>query len=131
MRITRFFEGTVPMYARPVFGEIAPTERVPQKVEFLFRQFADPRLRFIHRQLQLRHDVPHDGQRFFRSATAADHQVIGVVNDVCSKTLFVPELLPSQHETTHVQVAYQRADRSSLRTSPTPAATIAMGTCNT
>src|SRR5208283_4232487 len=31
--------------------------------------------------------------------------VIGVVNDVCSKTLLVPELLPPQHESTHVQVA--------------------------
>jgi hypothetical protein len=73
---------------------------VTQKVEFLFRQFADPRLGFIHRQLQLGHDVSHHGQRFFRSATAADHQVIGVVNDVCSKTLLVSEFLPSQHEST-------------------------------
>src|SRR5207302_5511158 len=96
---------------------VAPSERVTQKVELLFRQLTDPRLRFVHRQLQLRHDVSHHGQRFFRLATAADHQIIGVVNDVCSKTLLVPELLPSQHETTHVQVAYQRADRSPLRTS--------------
>src|ERR1700719_1188758 len=101
----------------PCLRRIAPTKRVTQKVEFLFRQFADPRLRFIHRQLQLRHDVSHPGQRFFRSASAADHQIIGVVNDVCSKTLLVPELLPSQHESTHVQVAEQRADRSPLRSS--------------
>src|SRR5580704_9880227 len=72
-----------------------------------------PRLHFIHHQLQLRHDVPHHDQRFFRSAAAADHQIIRIVNDVCSQTLLVPELLPSQHETTHVQVAEQRADPSS------------------
>jgi superfamily II DNA/RNA helicase len=99
----------------PCLRRIAPTERVSQKVELLFRQFADPRLRFIHRQLQLRHDVSHPSQRFFRSATAADHQVIGVVNDVGSKTLLVSEFLPSQHESPHVQVAEQRADRRELR----------------
>jgi len=60
----------------------APTERISHKVELLFRQSADPRLRFVHRQLQLRHHVPHAGQRFFRATTAADHQVIGVVDDV-------------------------------------------------
>src|SRR5579864_4446060 len=72
----------------------------------------------MDRQFQLLHDVLHNGKRFFRSATAADHQVISVVDDVCSKTLLVPELLPSQHETTHVQVAEQRADWSPLRSSP-------------
>src|ERR1700739_3582058 len=102
----------------PCLRRIAPTKRVSQKVELLVRQFTDPRLRFIHRQLQLRHDVPHPGQSFFRSASAADHQVIGVVNDVCSKTRLVSELLPSQHETTHVQVAEQWADWSPLRSSP-------------
>src|SRR6266581_6904895 len=107
-----------PQVGTPRLRRIASTKRVSQKVELLFRQFADPRLRFIHRQLQLRHDVSHPSQRFFRLATAADHQVIGVVNDVCSKTLLVSELLPSQHESTHVHVAEQRADRSSLWGSP-------------
>jgi RNA-directed DNA polymerase len=52
------------------------------------------------------------------SALDADHQVIRIIDDVCSKTLLVPELLPSQHESTHVQVAEQRADRGSLWGSP-------------
>src|SRR5258707_15738299 len=40
---------------------VAAPERIPQKVELLLRQLADPRLRFVHRQLQLRHHVPHRG----------------------------------------------------------------------
>jgi hypothetical protein len=84
----------------PGLRRIAPTKRVTQKVELLFRQFTDPRLRFVHRQFQLRHHVPHRRQRFFSVAATADHQVISIVNDVCSKTLLVPELLPSRHEPT-------------------------------
>ena len=42
-----------------------------------------------------------------RSATA-DHEVVGVVDDVCSQTLFVPEHFPPQHEPSHVEVAQQR-----------------------
>jgi hypothetical protein len=49
--------------------------------------------------------LPHPIQRFFRSATAAVHQIVGAANDVCSQTPRVPELLPSQHESRNVQVA--------------------------
>jgi transposase len=43
------------------FGAIALTKRVSKKVKLLFRQRADPRLRVVHRQLQLRHHLLHRG----------------------------------------------------------------------
>jgi hypothetical protein len=52
------------------------------------------------------------------TATAADHQVIGIVNDERLQTLFVSELLPSQHESAHIQIAEQGTDRRSLWSSP-------------
>lgn len=63
---------------------IAPTKRIAQKVEPFFRQLADPRLRLVHRQLQLRHHVPHRGEGFSGLAPTTDHEVIGVVHDVRS-----------------------------------------------
>src|ERR1039458_5065006 len=93
---------------------VVTTKRVPQKIELLFRQLRDPRLGFIHRQLQLRHHDPHRGQSFFGSASTADHHVIGIVDDAGSKTFLVTEFLPPKHEPAHVEIAEQRADRRSL-----------------
>src|SRR5215472_1905583 len=98
---------------------VATPKRVPQKVELLFWQRTDPRLRFVHRQLQLRHHVPHRGQSLFGSATTADHEIIGIVDDVRLESLLVPQLHPAEHEPAHVQVAEQGADRRSLRSTPT------------
>ena len=64
--------------------------------------------------LQLRHHYPRRGQSFFRSAPTTDHEVIGIVDDVCSKTLFVPQLLPSEHEPAHIEITEQRDDRRTL-----------------
>src|SRR5271167_773286 len=50
---------------------------------------------------------------------AADDEVIGIVHDVRFPTLLVPELLPPQHESSHVQIAEQRTDRGSLRSTST------------
>src|ERR1700758_3430149 len=93
---------------------VITTKRVPKKIELLFRQLGDPRLGFVHRQLQLRHHGPHRGQSFFRSASTTDHHVIGVVDDARSKTFLVSEFLPPKHEPAHVKIAEQRADRRSL-----------------
>src|SRR6267154_2050865 len=41
------------------FGAVALTERVSKKIKLLFRHRADPRLRVVHRQLQLRHHLLH------------------------------------------------------------------------
>jgi hypothetical protein len=101
----------------PCLRRIAPTKRVPQKVEFLFRQFAD-RV-FVSFTVNFSFVMM---SRILASASSARprQQItrsISVVNDVCSKTLLVSELLPSPHESTHVQVAEHRADRGSLRSS--------------
>jgi hypothetical protein len=95
------------------FGAIASTKRVPKKVKLFLRQ-SEPRLRVVHRQLQLRHHRLHRGQGLFRSSSTADDKIIGVVHDVRFPTFFVPEFLPPEHKPTHVQVAEQWADRSSL-----------------
>src|SRR6267143_867873 len=41
------------------FRRVTSTETIAQKIELFFRQLTDPRLLFVHRQLQLRHHVPH------------------------------------------------------------------------
>src|SRR5665213_1102753 len=97
------------------YRRVVPTKRVPKKLKLFFRQLRDPRLGFIHCQLQLCHHDPHRGQSFFRSPSTADHHVIGIVDDACTKTFLVPEFLPPKHEPTHVEIAEQRADRGPLR----------------
>src|ERR1035438_5067293 len=94
------------------YRRVVTTKRVPKKIELFFRQLRDPRLGFIHCQLQLRHHDPHRGQSFFRSASTTDHHVIGIVDDACSKTFLVSEFLPPKHEPAHVKIAEQRADHS-------------------
>ncbi len=36
-----------------------------------------------------------------------DHQVISIIDDLCSKTRFKPKLLPAKNEPSHVQVRQQ------------------------
>src|SRR5450631_973990 len=99
--------------AAPPHRVTAP-ERVSQKVKLLLRQITDPRLVLVHRQLQLRHHHPHRGQSLIGAGPTADDEVIGIVHDVRFPTLLVPELLPPQHEPSHVQIAEQRTDRRPL-----------------
>src|ERR1700739_2195360 len=47
------------------------------------------------------------------------HKVIGIIDDVRFQTLLMPQLLPAEHEPTHVQITQQRADRRPLRRTPT------------
>ena len=86
----------------PRLWRVASTKRIPEKIELLFRQSTDPRLTFVHRQLQPRHHAPHRDQCLIGPSTTTDHKIIGIVNDVRSQTLLVPELLPPEHEPTHV-----------------------------
>src|SRR5207249_3267896 len=69
-------------------------------------------LRLVHRQLQLRHHVPHRGEGFSGLAPTTDHEVIGVVHDVRSETPLVSQLLPAEHEPAHVQIAEQGTDHA-------------------
>jgi hypothetical protein len=48
---------------------------VSQEIELLFRQITDPRLLFVHRQLQLRHHHPHLGQGWLRPSSTTDDKV--------------------------------------------------------
>ena len=97
---------------------VASTKRIAQKVELLFRQLADPRLRLVHRQSQPDHHALHRGPSLCSFPTTADHEVVRVVDNARLKALLVPELPPPQHEPSHVDIAQQRAKRSSLRSSP-------------
>ena len=92
------------------FGAVALTKRVSKKVKLLFRQRADPRLRVVHRQLQLRHHLLHRGQSLFRSSPTADDKIIGVVHDVRFPTLLVPELLPPEHKPAHTALPSAQPD---------------------
>src|SRR4029077_17590289 len=86
----------------PRLRRVASTKRIPEKVEVLFRQATDPRLTIVHPQLQPRHHVPHLAQRLVRTGSTAEHQAISIINDVRFQTLLMPELLPPEHEPTHV-----------------------------
>src|ERR1700738_3388871 len=81
---------------------VTAPKRVTQKVELLFRQLADPRLAIVHRQPGPLHHVPHSGEGLFSPATAADHKIIGGVDDARFQTLLVSQLLPAEHEPAHV-----------------------------
>ena len=87
------------------FRRVTSTEAIPEKVKLLFRQLTDSRLLFVHRQLQRRHHVPHRGEGFASPIPTTDHEVIGIINDVRSQTLFVSQFLPTEHEPAHVQIA--------------------------
>ena len=76
------------------------------------------RLLLVDRQPQLLHHAPHRRHRLLRRAATADHEIIGVVDDLGSKPRLVSQRLPSQNEPTHVEVAQQRRDRCSLRRAP-------------
>ena len=76
-----------------------PRSRTP------FRDLADPCLIFVHRQLQLAHDLAQMVQRRFGVAPPAqDHEVVGIDDEASAETSFKAELLPPQHEPAHVEI---------------------------
>src|SRR5260370_14275930 len=58
-----FLRGSGAPVGPPRLRRVASTKRIPKKIELLFRQLTDPRLTFVHRQLQPRHHAPHRRQR--------------------------------------------------------------------
>src|SRR5262249_4863287 len=74
----------------PCLRRVTSAKRIPEKIERFSRQSTDPRLTFIHRQLQPRHHAPHRAQGLFGLGTTANHEIIGIVNDVRLQTLLVP-----------------------------------------
>jgi hypothetical protein len=54
----------------------AEIDRLKQrKIELLFQQATDPRLGFVHRQLQPRHHAPHRDQRLIGPSMTTDCQL--------------------------------------------------------
>ena len=84
--------------------------RVTQEVETLLWYRHEVRLLLVHPKPQSFHQLPHPGHRRRTvSRPAADHQVIGIVDDLCVKLSGIAELLPGQKETTEVQVGHGRS----------------------
>ena len=65
------------------------------------------RFRLVDRQFQPPHHVAHRRQGVIRPATTQDHEVVGIVDDPGLITGLMPEGLPTQHETSHVQIRQQ------------------------
>ena len=63
------------------FGGVTPSERVAQEVKAFFRYTADTRLILVHRQLQFLGHLLHRLHGEIGRTLAADHQVVGVVDD--------------------------------------------------
>src|SRR5262249_10887254 len=94
---------------------IPAPERESQKGERLVRHRTRPLLAFVHRQLQLCHHVPHHGRRLRSLTPRQDHEVIRIIDDVGLQALFVPQYLPAQQESPHVQIRQQRRGHPALR----------------
>src|SRR5260370_9057683 len=106
--------------SRPDIGpararRVQPSDGVPQKVKRFVRPTTESCFRFVHRQTHPRHHAPHRGQPLFGVALTADHEGIGIVDDLSAETGLVSQRLPAQDEPTHIEVTQQRRERSPLR----------------
>jgi len=94
--------------AKTRLRRVAATEGVTQKIKRFIWKPTNVRLLFVDRQLQPMHDAPHGLHRRSGVSATADHKVVGVIHDLSLKTLFVPQYLPRQDKSPHVEVAQQR-----------------------
>ena len=78
------------------------------EVKRLVPRLTHPRLLVVHRQLQPPHHVTHRGLGGKRRAPTADHEVVGVVDDMSVQLLLVSQRLPAQDEATHIDIGQQR-----------------------
>src|SRR5258708_751748 len=87
---------------------IYPPKRVPQEIELPFRDLADSCLLLVDRELQLAHDLAQSLPGLLGLALPAqDHEIVGIGHDATAEASLQPDLLPSQHEPTHVQIGQQ------------------------
>ena len=100
---------------------VEPPNRIPEKVERLFGYTREPSLPVIDRQPQPFHQPPHfrEGGRAV-AGTTADHEIIGIVDDVRIKPRTVAIAVPRQEKASEVEVRKKRRCRSSLRGASLP-----------
>ena len=95
------------------------SDRVPEKIERLFRQSGDPSLGFVHLQPEPCHECFHSRKRS-RGITrpAADHEIVGIIHNIGVELFLMAMKLPRQQEAPEVAVGQQRRDHTALWRSP-------------
>ena len=69
------------------FGAVALTERVSKKIKLLFRHRAEPRLRVVHRQIQLRHQMASEERLLTRRTHQEKSDRHWLINSVATRFL--------------------------------------------
>jgi len=103
---------------------------VPEEVEGLLWHARDPGLPFIDGQTQPFHQPPHRRERLRPVAgSAADHEIIGIVDDVRIESPIVTVLVPCPQESPEVEVSEERRCRSPLWSPSLPVASLRCAQC--
>jgi hypothetical protein len=85
------------------------SNRISEKVETFLGDLNKSSLAFVHRQPEPCHQVAKCGHRLGTlSGSAANDQIIRIVDDPRAEFPFVPELLPGQHKSAKVQICKKR-----------------------
>jgi transposase len=107
----------------PAVPAVKPPDRIAEEVERLRRNARQPGLSVIHRQPQPRHQPPHFGERRRPvSGSAADHQIVSIIDDVRIESRAIAVVVPRQKKASEVEVRKERRCRSSLRGTSFPVA---------
>src|SRR4051794_10456995 len=105
---------------RPALA-VEATDLVAEEDEAGLRQGGQPCLRLVHRQPEPRHQLPHRRERRLPVAgSAADHEVVGVIDDVGIEPLAVAVPLPREEEPAGAEAAEQGRAARALRRPPVP-----------
>ena len=84
------------------------SDRVSQKIERLFRQSGDTSLGLVHLQPKPCHECFHFRKRSRGiTRTAADHEVVGIIHNICVELFLMAVKLPCQQEATEIEVGQQ------------------------
>jgi hypothetical protein len=84
---------------------VESTDAIAEEVEVLLGQSRQSSLGLVHRQPESCHQLPHCRQCCRSiSRSAADDEVVGVIDDMGIELLSVAESLPGQKEATEVEV---------------------------
>jgi hypothetical protein len=76
---------------------VEATDRISEEVELLLGQSGDPGLGRVHLQPETRHQFRHARHRCFCvTGSAADDEVVGIVDDVGLKSVPMAVVVPGQ-----------------------------------